>query len=126
MIRDFWGIRKGRLTDEIAALKDKVDPDVWDAIEAVRGVGNIGAHMEKDIDVIVSVDPGEAQLLIELIEQLFEEWYVAKHERAQRMTALVTMAGGKNETKKGRPESEALGTHKVPLRLPHSAPKVET
>ena len=34
---------------------------------AVRKVGNIGAHMEKDINVIVDVDPDEAQHLIGLI-----------------------------------------------------------
>src|ERR1019366_3058534 len=63
MIRDFWGIRKDRLIDEIVALKGQVDPLTWDAIDAVRSVGNIGAHMEKDINVIVDVDPDEAAKL---------------------------------------------------------------
>src|SRR5688572_29289641 len=30
MIRDFWGISKSRLKDEVDALKDKVDKSVWD------------------------------------------------------------------------------------------------
>ena len=41
-----------------------MDADAWGAIEAVRSVGNIGAHMENDINVIVDVEPEEAKLLI--------------------------------------------------------------
>lgn len=48
MIRDFWGIVQSRLKDEIDALKDKVDPETWQAIDVVREIGNIGAHVEKD------------------------------------------------------------------------------
>jgi hypothetical protein len=44
-----------------------------EAIDIVRNIGNIGAHMEADINVIVDVDPDEAQTLIELIETLFLE-----------------------------------------------------
>jgi Domain of unknown function (DUF4145) len=31
------------------ALEEKVDPQTWDAIDSVRKIGNIGAHMEADI-----------------------------------------------------------------------------
>jgi predicted RNase H-related nuclease YkuK (DUF458 family) len=95
MIRDFWKISKPRLVDEISALKDKVDTETWDAIDAVRQIGNIGAHMEKDIDVIIDVEPEEAQLLIELIESLLTDWYVARHNRQQRMAAVVGAAASK-------------------------------
>jgi hypothetical protein len=47
MIRDFHKVSKGRLVDEITAIKDKIDPLTWDAIDAVRSIGNIGAHMER-------------------------------------------------------------------------------
>ena len=53
MIRDFWGVSKGRLVDEIDAIKDKIDELAWNAIDGLRKMGNIGAHMEKDINVIV-------------------------------------------------------------------------
>jgi hypothetical protein len=78
IIRDFWKAKPGRLVDEIEQIKDRVDPITWDAIEAVRKLGNIGAHMEKDINVIVDVDPNEAALLIGLVETLLKEWYVAR------------------------------------------------
>lgn len=95
MIRDFWGIAKPRLLDEIDGIKDKVDPATWKAIDAVRGIGNIGAHMEKDINVVVDVDPGEAGLLVGLIETLIEEWYVTRHQREQRMMEIIAAAEGK-------------------------------
>jgi len=102
MIRDFWGIKKGRLFDEIEALRDKVDTETWQAIDSVRQVGNIGAHMEKDVNVIVDVEPVEASLLIWLIETLFKEWYIARHDRQVRMTALAGVAEQKRLAQKGQ------------------------
>ena len=97
ILRDFWTVKAGRLVDEIAQVKDKVDPITWEAIEAVRKLGNIGAHMEKDIDMIVEVDPGEAALLIGLVETLLKEWYVARAERAARMGAVISAAANKKK-----------------------------
>ena len=101
MIRDFWEvkIRSNRLKDEIDAIKDRVDPDVFTAIDAVRTVGNIGAHMEADINVIVDVDPGEARKLIELIELLIDEWYVARHKKKQRVQQVIAVAQAKDVEK---------------------------
>lgn len=96
ILRDFWGVKPGRLVDEIAQIKDKVDPVTWDAIEAVRKLGNIGAHMEKDINIIVDVDPEEAMLLIGLVETLMREWYVAREQRKARMGAVIAAAAKKN------------------------------
>lgn len=99
MIRDFFGISKSTLKMEIDAIKDKVDADVYAAIDAVRSVGNIGAHMEKDINVIVDVEPNEAQLLIELIEQLITDWYVARKLKSERLMKITAMAMSKKEDK---------------------------
>lgn len=105
MIRNFWEVSKPRLFDEIEAIKDRLDASTWDAIDAVRKVGNIGAHMEKDINLVLDVEPNEAQLLIELIETLFEEWYVARHEREERMKKIKGLAVSKDAQKK--PSSSA-------------------
>jgi hypothetical protein len=103
MIRDFWSLSKPRLVEEIAAIKSKVDPDTWDAIEAVRKVGNIGAHMEADINVIVDVEPAEAVLLIGLIETLIKDWYIAREKRRSHLSSLVTLAADKEKAKKAPP-----------------------
>ncbi|ENK2914658.1 DUF4145 domain-containing protein [Vibrio alginolyticus] len=100
ILRDFWKVKPARLVDEIKNIEDKVDPLTWAAIDGVRGIGNIGAHMEKDINVIVDVEPEEAALLINLLETLIKEWYINRHEREQRMQALIGVAQQKQEDKK--------------------------
>jgi hypothetical protein len=72
MVHDFHGVIKKRLVDEIEGIKDKVRPVAWAAIEAVREIGNINAHMEADINVFVDVDPEEAAALIRLIKMLIK------------------------------------------------------
>ena len=92
IIRDFWGIKKKNLYEEIAALEEKVDSNTWEAIDSVRQVGNIGAHMERDVSIIIDVEPEEAGLLIWLIETLFEEWYIEKHTKELKMKKITQMA----------------------------------
>ena len=99
MIRDFFGISKSRLVDEIKELKDKVNPETWEAIDSVRNIGNIGAHMEKDINIIIDVESHEAELLIALIEDLISDWYVAKHERETRLKKINSIAKEKKQQK---------------------------
>jgi hypothetical protein len=99
MIRDYWGVSKPKLIQEINAIKDKTDGSTWAAIDAVRKVGNIGAHMEEDINVIVDVEPNEAQLLIGLIELLVKDWYVTRQQRQEQMKAIVDLATAKQAAK---------------------------
>lgn len=99
IIRDYWGVSKARLVDEINDLKDKTDASTWKAIDAVRSIGNIGAHMEKDINLVIDVEPAEAQLLIGLIEILLKDWYIARHEREAHLADIVALAKAKAEAK---------------------------
>jgi hypothetical protein len=120
MIRDFCGISRSRLVDEIEALRTAVNaghspPGVSaesvEAIDQVRSIGNIGAHMQREIDLIVEVDTGEADALIDLIETLFDEWYVARANRQARLSRVKAIAEDKKEllrdakAKKGTTES---------------------
>lgn len=108
IIRDFCGIAKDKLYLEIKELRARVDSgtapsgvlaDTIDAIDAVRKIGNIGAHMEKDINIIIDVDPDEAGTLLRLIELLLQEWYVARHDRQQRLAAITAIAAAKDAAK---------------------------
>ena len=72
-----------------------MDVATWEAIDAIRRIGNIGAHMERDVNTIVDVEPAEAEQLIGLIETLFEDWYITRHEREQRMQSLKALADNK-------------------------------
>lgn len=73
-------------------------------------VGNIGAHLERDIDLIVEVDPDEAQLLIGLVETLVRETYIARDARQAQMGDLVALAQAKKQAKQPAPASVAAPT----------------
>lgn len=72
----------------------------WKAIDRVRTIGNIGAHMEMDVNVIVDVESEEAGQLIWLIENLMQDWYMDRHECEERLKAIDRAATDKNEAKK--------------------------
>lgn len=114
MICHFCGISKARLIDEINALREAVEGgaaprgvtiESVDAIDHVRKLGNIGAHMEKDVDLIVDIDPGEAQALIELIEMLFDEWYVEQQNRTERLAKIAAIGAEKAAAKIAKTEA---------------------
>ncbi len=56
--------------------------------------------MEADIDVIVPVDPGEAQVMIELIELLFDEWYGARERRNSKLSRIAEIRLEKDELRR--------------------------
>ncbi|MCU6453987.1 DUF4145 domain-containing protein [Sphingomonas sp. A2-49] len=112
MIRDFCDIKRGTLAQEIKALREAVegglgpkgvDIDTVEAIDHVRSIGNIGAHMEKDINIIVDVDADEAQMLIDLVEVLFVEWYVARERRNESLKAIKALSLRKADDRNPQP-----------------------
>lgn len=100
MIHDFWNIKLKNLNQEISALKDKISADLWSSIDALRQLGNIGAHMEKDTDVIVDIDPNEAESLIKLIELLMKEWYINREERKKLFSDIISTNESKQAERK--------------------------
>ncbi len=113
MIRNFWGIKrpadhKGpwRLKEEIESIEERVEPETWAAIDGVRKIGNIGAHMKEDINVIVNVEPDEAEKLIWLIELLIKDWYVNKHERQAKLAEIKAVASAKGQPKNSTQQTE--------------------
>jgi len=100
IIRGFYKVSKSRLIDEIKAIESQVEPKVYAAIDALRELGNIGAHPEKDIDVIIDVEPDEAAALINLVELFIEETYVADFERQKRLDKITTAAAEKKSLKR--------------------------
>jgi hypothetical protein len=109
MIRDFCEITKDTLNAEIVELISQltagnaprqVSEESITAIDSVRKIGNIGAHFERDINLIIDVDADEAKALINLIELLFQEWYVARFDRQARLGKVTEIAGQKAAAKK--------------------------
>lgn len=100
MIRDFWNIKETNLSKAIGELEDKIPATQWRVIDGVRRIGNIGAHMEKDINLIVDIDPDEAQKLIKLIEHLLEQWYINRHEQELLYADIIGIDETKQSTRK--------------------------
>lgn len=108
MIRDFHGIQKNTLFAEIDELKKIIDPTTWQAIDAIRETGNIGAHMEKDVNVIIDVETEEASKLIWLIETLIKDWYIDRDEKEKRLQEVIGVGNtvkAKKATAKGNNSS---------------------
>lgn len=95
MIRDFWGIKKNTLKEEIDAIQNLVPSTQWKGIDGLRKLGNIGAHMEKDINLIIDIDEGEAEKLAKLIELLIEKWYVSRHDEEELYNSISVTADNK-------------------------------
>jgi Domain of unknown function (DUF4145) len=95
MIRDFWGVSKDRLADELKVIKDECDPELYGAMMGLKGVGNIGAHPERDVNLIVDVEEGEVDALLELLRILDREWYVGRARRAESLSAVIALSSAK-------------------------------
>lgn len=101
MIRDFWNISKGRLVDEIAELDEMgACPSSIEMLDAIRDMGNFGSHPERDVSVIIDVDPEDASLAIEITQTIIADWYIDKHEREKRQTAIKASLSSKKERRK--------------------------
>ena len=97
MIRDFWGISKKRLIDEINELRSKVPVSQWKVIDCLRQLGNIGAHPEADTNLIIEIDPQDAQKLIQVIELLIKQWYIERFEQEQLFNEILTLNEAKQK-----------------------------
>ncbi len=101
MIRDFFEISRNSLYEEIDAIKSKIPTEQWAVLDGLRRIGNIGAHMEKDINLIIDIEPSEAQKLIKLIELLIQQWYIERHNQQQLFADIIGIDNAKqNERKK--------------------------
>jgi hypothetical protein len=105
LIRDKAGIEFPSLSKEIDDLLASKEIPSWlgENVDAVRNVGNFAAHPEKDKNTgaIVDVEPGEAEWLLDVLEGLFD-FYFVQPETARRKRAALNeklKAAGKPEMK---------------------------
>lgn len=102
MIRDFWSVKKENLYAEINAIQGKVTPTQWKALDGLRKIGNIGAHMEQDVNLIIDIDADEAKKLLRLIEMLLEKWYIARHDEEALCVDISEIADEKALQRKAK------------------------
>ena len=67
-----------------------VPTDISSALDAVRNIGNFSAHPNKSLNTgeIVPVEPGEAEWCLEVIEVLFDHYFVRPADIQRRTVAL--------------------------------------
>lgn len=100
IIHDFWNIHEKNLNAELSRLKGQIPLKQWEAIDSLRKIGNIGAHMEQDVNTIIDVESDEANMLLKLIELLFDKWYIARHDEEDLLSSIVNMADNKEAQRK--------------------------
>jgi hypothetical protein len=97
MIRDYWKVVRPTLHAELVAIQDKCDPELYAAMMGIKSIGNIGAHPEQDVSLIVDIETGEADALLDLIHLLDQEWYVARAQREARIAKVKALSADKKE-----------------------------
>lgn len=73
------GIKKRDLNEEIDEAMTKLPSHLSTAIDAIRTIGNFASHPIKyqNTGEIVEVEKGEAEWTLDVLEQLFDFYYVA-------------------------------------------------
>ena len=62
--------------------------------------------MEKDVNLIIDIGYDEAKQLLKLIEILFENWYIARHNNKELCKNIGDIADEKRAQQKGDTERD--------------------
>jgi hypothetical protein len=84
------GARARDLADQIEEVLPKLPSELAKNVDAIRQVGNFAAHPVKSTSSgeIAEVEEGEAEWLLEVLEELFDHYYVQPARAAARREAL--------------------------------------
>jgi len=92
ILREKAGIKKGNLVNEIQQVIDshKLPSYLSDNIDVVRNIGNFAAHPMKSTSTgeIIDVEPGEAEWMLDVIELLFDFYFVQPDIAKSKKDAL--------------------------------------
>ena len=80
ILRDNAGVNPGNLADEIQQVIDSamVPTHISESLDAIRNIGNFAAHpiKSKASGEIIPVEPGEAEWNLDVLEALFDFYFV--------------------------------------------------
>ncbi len=92
LLREAAKVKHGDLASEIQQVIDSsgLPSNLADAIDAVRNIGNFAAHPMKSTSTgqILPVEPEEAEWNLDVLEELFDYYYVKPARLAKKRTAL--------------------------------------
>ena len=109
LLREKAGVKPNDLSkeiDEVLASKT-LSSDLVDAIDAIRNIGNFAAHSLKSTNtgLVLDVEPGEAEWLLDVLDALFDFYFVRPAQLAAKRDALNKRLAeaGKPPMKQGNP-----------------------
>lgn len=84
------GVKKRDLADQIDEVLPSLPLRLAENVDAIRHIGNFAAHPMKSTHTgeIIEVEDGEAEWLLDVIEELCDYYYVAPANSAARRAAL--------------------------------------
>ncbi len=94
VLREAGGATQHNLSKQIDAVMPNLPSYIAESVDHIRNVGNFATHTTKDeaSGQIVNVEPGEAEWNLDVLDMLFDHYYVkpalAKHKRDQINTKL--------------------------------------
>ncbi|MDR1471917.1 MAG: DUF4145 domain-containing protein [Synergistaceae bacterium] len=97
MVRKKFKLKPGKFQNEIKILSNmagQVRQEVIDALERVRKIGKFKAMPEDDVRIIGEVTYMEARQIIEIIEVILFDWFLAPAERDKKTGSLKAKLGG--------------------------------
>jgi len=88
-------VKKRDLADQIDEILSVLPQQLAENVDAIRHIGNFAAHPIKSTNTgeIVEVEDGEAEWLLDVIEELCEFYYVAPARAAAKRAALNQKLG---------------------------------
>jgi hypothetical protein len=92
VLRQAAKVKPGDLFDEIQAVLDegKLPSQIGEGLDAVRAIGNFAAHpiKSKHTGEVIPVEPGEAEWNLDVLESLFDFYFVQPAQLAAKKAAL--------------------------------------
>jgi len=105
VLREIAKVKPGNLADEIQEVIDsgKLPSHLSESLDAIRNIGNFAAHpiKSKASGEVIEVEPGEAEWNLDVLESLFDFYFVQPAEIKKKRDALNAKlkAAGKPEMK---------------------------
>jgi hypothetical protein len=97
ILREKGGVNKTDLADEIQQVIDsgKLPSHITESLDAVRNIGNFAAHPIKSrtSGEVVDVEPGEAEWNLDVLESLFDFFFVQPEVIKKKRDALNRKLG---------------------------------
>ncbi|PKN01594.1 MAG: hypothetical protein CVU77_04410 [Elusimicrobia bacterium HGW-Elusimicrobia-1] len=90
LLREYAKVNKSDLSKEIDEVINKLPSQLAESIDAIRNIGNFAAHPIKSTssDKIVPVEQGEAEWNLDVLESLFDFYFVQPQKIKTRRESL--------------------------------------